>query len=479
MVQLTGEAMFRERIVYATLSGRAVTIRGIRERSESPGVSEEEASLLRLMDKLCNGMRVELNETGTTVRYFPGSIQGGAVAHECGATGGRGLSWWIEALVMLGPFARKPIVAQLGGATDGSVWDPSIDTVRAVTVPTMARLFGMEGLSVEVKRRGCPPTGGGLVVVRVPITRECLPPVEATSVGRFVRVRGVAWSMRVGPGSGNRMGEGAKAVLHGLLHDVHVHTDHCRGAEAGGKSPGFGLSLVAESVGGKVLLGADVSPRAVAEVNGATGEVELPEDLGRRCAASLLEEVYQGGCCDSAHQGLVLALMAIGPEDASVIRLGKITPRAVEVLRLLRTFFSVTFFIRPGDEARGAKGRRGGAGAGAAGGGGPPAKVAKLSDGMTREEMMNNADVNPSEYGKKNKRGGLGKRVRFDDAQDKDGGGNGSDDATGAGVGGDEDDDEFEGEDEEVRAFLQRRKAQTVLLSCMGIGMRNLARVAT
>ena len=93
-----------------------------------------------------------------------------------------------------------------------------------------------------------------------------------------------------------------------------------------------------------------------------------------------------------------------------------------------------------------------------------------MSDGMTREEMINNADINPSEYGKKNQRGGLGKRVRFqakpgeaDEAMEEE-----------ASQGEDED-----AEDEGERELLNARKAQTVLLSCMGIGMRNLARVAT
>ena len=58
-------------------------------------------------------------------------------------------------------------------------------------------------------------------------------------------------------------------------------------------------------------------------------------------------EVQRGGVCDSAHQPLVLLLMAIGPEQLSKVRLGRLTPRAVKTLRVIKAFFGVTFDIRP------------------------------------------------------------------------------------------------------------------------------------
>lgn len=53
------------------------------------------------------------------------------------------------------------------------------------------------------------------------------------------------------------------------------------------RSPGFGLSLVAESTKG-VLLSAESSSRPADE-----GNVISPEDLGRQTAVSLLEEIYR------------------------------------------------------------------------------------------------------------------------------------------------------------------------------------------
>lgn len=54
-----------------------------------------------------------------------------------------------------------------------------------------------------------------------------------------------------------------------------------------GRSPGFGLTLVAETVNG-FFLSAEMSSTPQGQ-----GDPILPEDLGRNCAMLLLEEVYR------------------------------------------------------------------------------------------------------------------------------------------------------------------------------------------
>ena len=60
------------------------------------------------------------------------------------------------------------------------------------------------------------------------------------------RIRGVAFSTKVSPQTCNRMVDGARGVLNALLADVYIFTDHMSGAAAG-FSPGYGLTLVAET----------------------------------------------------------------------------------------------------------------------------------------------------------------------------------------------------------------------------------------
>jgi len=215
-------------------------------------------------------------------------------------------------------------------------------------------------------------------------------------------VRGVAFTLRVSPQTGNRLVDAARGVLNKFLPDVYIFTDHHPGDGrdgGGGKwrvkksTPGFGLSLVAETTTG-CLIGADIASsaaKAAAEELGSTfgddeggealggtegpgggagsdemmgaggllsggggntsrrgrGGVMVPEDLGAAVTEALVAEVQRGGVVDSSHQPLVLLLMAIGPEQISRVRLGQLTPRAVQTLRVVKAFFGVTFNIQP------------------------------------------------------------------------------------------------------------------------------------
>lgn len=53
------------------------------------------------------------------------------------------------------------------------------------------------------------------------------------------------------------------------------------------RSPGFGLTLVAETLNG-CFLGAEMSSTPQGQ-----GDPVLPEDLGRNCAQLLLEEIHR------------------------------------------------------------------------------------------------------------------------------------------------------------------------------------------
>ena len=72
-------------------------------------------------------------------------------------------------------------------------------------------------------------------------------------------VRGVAYAVRVAPAAANRMVDGSRGVLNELLADVRVFTDHRSGSEAGA-SPGYGLTLVAQTTTGRLISAQAVAP---------------------------------------------------------------------------------------------------------------------------------------------------------------------------------------------------------------------------
>lgn len=55
-------------------------------------------------------------------------------------------------------------------------------------------------------------------------------------------------------------------------------------------------------------------------------DFKLPEDLGKRAALALLDEIFNGGTIDSANQSYALLLMSLASSDnVSSIKIGRVT----------------------------------------------------------------------------------------------------------------------------------------------------------
>jgi len=218
--------------------------------------------------------------------------------------------------------------------------DLSVDTIRTVTLPLL-RHFGVpeEGLEFKIRKRGAPPEGGGEVHFNCPVVKE-LKPINLTTESKVRRIRGIAYSARVSAQVSNRMVDSAKGLLVNFTGDAFIYTDHHTGSSAG-KSPGFGMSLVAETAKGAHIA-----------AEGVGGAGELPEDVGKATAMLLMQEILKGGCVDTAHQSFVFLLMALSPEDVTKVRIGKLSAYSVRYLQNLRTFFGLTFKINPDPETR-------------------------------------------------------------------------------------------------------------------------------
>ncbi|XP_030640845.1 RNA 3'-terminal phosphate cyclase-like protein [Chanos chanos] len=347
MASLTYEGcnFFRQRLVLSTLSGKRVKIRNIRPKDDNPGLRDFEASFIRLLDKVTNGTRIEINQTGTVLFYQPGLLYGGTVEHDCNTQ--RAVGYYLEALIMLAPFMKSPLKAVLKGVTNDQT-DPSVDLLKATAIPLMKK-FGIDGESLEIKvvKRGMAPGGGGEVLFTCPV-RRTIRPVQMTEAGKIKRIRGTAYSVRVSPQMANRIVDSARGVLNKFIPDIYIYTDHMKGGHSG-KSPGFGLTLVAETVDGMFL-----SAELTSSPQGR-GQPTLPEDLGRNCAKLLLEEIYRGGCVDSTNQSLALLYMTLGQQDVSKVLLGPLSPYTIEFLRHIRDFFQIMFKIetqKPGEDEK-------------------------------------------------------------------------------------------------------------------------------
>ena len=54
---------------------------------------------------------------GTKLYYNPGILEGGSIEHQCSLQ--RSIGYYLEPLMMLAPFAKKPISITFKGVTNG------------------------------------------------------------------------------------------------------------------------------------------------------------------------------------------------------------------------------------------------------------------------------------------------------------------------------------------------------------------------
>jgi len=334
VLEYEGCNFMRLRMMLSTLSGRTLRISNIRSRDTYPGLKEFEANLIRLFDKITNGSKIKVSETGTSFTYSPGLLIGGKIDHDCSLE--RGIGYYLEPLIAIAPFCKNPLNVTLRGITNNNI-DPSPDLLKQSALPVLLKFILVdEGLEIKVEKRGCQPGGGGQVRFQCPV-RKTLRPIQWMDQGKIKRIRGVAWATRVSPAVPNRVIESAKELLLKFIPDVYIYSDHSTGAKSG-KSPGFGLVLTAETNAGTFL-----SAEVISNPAGQGLEPTVPEDLGQEGAKQLLEEVYRGGCVDSTVQSLGLLMMALGPRDVSRLVTGPLSNYTMSFLRHLKDTFNLMF----------------------------------------------------------------------------------------------------------------------------------------
>ncbi|XP_061356892.1 probable RNA 3'-terminal phosphate cyclase-like protein [Gastrolobium bilobum] len=348
---LKGSQSFRQRLLLSTLSSTPILIEDIRaDETSEPGLRKHEISLLRLFETVCDDCVVKINETGTKVKYKPGTIVGGRQhsSHDCGLT--RSIGYFLEPLIILGLFAKQPLTISLKGITN-DFKDPSVDAFKSTALPILKR-FGVpsEGLDIKVVSRGLPPNGGGEVILSLPIVQN-LTAVNWIDEGFVKRIRGITFSVRVSVQFENSMIKAVRGIVNPFLSDVHIFSDHRSGPQAG-NSPGFGISLVAETTTG-CFISADTAVSHVSgkDTSGLADDVKKslmpPDEVGMGIANVLIREITQCGVVDSTHQGLLFLLCALCPQDVSKVRVGKLSQHGVETLKNIRDFLNLKFIIKP------------------------------------------------------------------------------------------------------------------------------------
>ncbi|CAI2369953.1 unnamed protein product [Moneuplotes crassus] len=340
-ITFKGAACIRQALQFSILSGKPVKISEIRSEDLDPGVNEYEMNLLKLIEKVTNGSIIDINVSGTQIRFTPGVItnnNGDEVfyTNEEMQTQDRCLTYYLEFLLPVVLFGKASFYGEFTGITNDNI-DMSADTFRNCLLP-MLKHFGVEGATMEIKKRGLFPKGGGHISITVPYIRE-LNSLSLTDEGKVKKIRGTAYCCMRNNEVNTRVFTSARGILNDYIPDVYIYTDNYKKDKCG-LSKGFGASLVAETTT-ECLISADAIHHPEQTLD--------PEKLGESVAISLLEQIFNSGVSDVRIAPTIVLLMGLSnAENTSEIKLPSNIIQSdymMNTLRYLNKFFSVKFKI--------------------------------------------------------------------------------------------------------------------------------------
>ena len=254
---------------------------------------------LRLVAELCQG-RLSGSDPGTTeIQYYPGPVVMLSRTYKAdpGTAGATTLLLQVSLPCLLfSPASYDPAEAQpeteliLCGGTNATQ-APQVDYTAHVFLPFLRRHFGLI-LSLDVKRRGYYPKGGGRVRVQVPAVPGPLPSVTLTHRGSITAVHGRAYVAGLPAHLAASMRNAATAVLRdGGINPELISIEAVREEQKDAVGSGSGIVLWVETDGGCVLGGSAVGSKG-----------KKPAKVGEEAAEELLRNLAYGGCVDEHMQ---------------------------------------------------------------------------------------------------------------------------------------------------------------------------------
>jgi len=238
-----GGQVLRTALALSVLTGEATRIERIRHGRREPGLRPQHLMAVRAAAAVC-GARIEGDELGSQeLTFVPGGpARAGNYTFDvarCAQRGSAGSVGLILQTVLL-PLARADGISELTlrGGTHVP-WAPSAFYLAHVFLPVLGRMG--PDVSLNVRRWGFYPAGGGELQVRIVGNPRALHAIDLSERGGLRRVWGDAVAQNLPAHIAQRMADRVHNVLVEFAIKAQVTARRLHGA-----GPGAGVFLVAD-----------------------------------------------------------------------------------------------------------------------------------------------------------------------------------------------------------------------------------------
>jgi RNA 3'-terminal phosphate cyclase (ATP) len=167
-----GGQIIRTAITLSSITGIPVEIENMRKGRDVPGLRPQHLTGIKILAKICNAKVDGLHVGSTMLGYFPSTINNAILKENVGTAGSIPLI--LQVLIPAVAISRKNLKLSIMGGTDVA-WSPTSDYTKFVLQEAYSRI-GIN-FSMNIKKRGYYPKGGGLVDVQV-LPYEKIKPVS-------------------------------------------------------------------------------------------------------------------------------------------------------------------------------------------------------------------------------------------------------------------------------------------------------------
>ena len=157
-----GGQIIRTSVTLSSITGKPIEIENIRKNRDVPGLKPQHLTGIKILAKICNAKVDGLHVGSTALRFFPSKINDAILKENVGTAGSIPLI--LQVLIPAVAISKKNLKLSIMGGTDVA-WSPTSNYTKFVLREAYSRI-GIN-FSIDVKKRGYYPKGGGLVDVQV------------------------------------------------------------------------------------------------------------------------------------------------------------------------------------------------------------------------------------------------------------------------------------------------------------------------
>lgn len=314
-----GGQIVRTATALSALTGKEVRIGNIRANRSTPGLRPQHVKGIEALAELCDADLEGVEVRSQKVTFRPGEIKPKDLKIDIGTAGS--VTLLLQSLMPPLMKCDEEVVIEIKGGTDVK-WSPPVDYTRSVLLPLLQN-HGYDA-SLEVKRRGFYPKGGGNVVFR--FKGSDMKEFDLVEREEIQGIEGVSYAsehLRDADVADRQAGAARKALQEEFELTPEIKADYCDT-----RCPGSGLQIRLKTensvIGGNAL-----------------GEKGKPsEKVGKEAAEDLIRN--STGVVDRYAADQILPFMAV---SGGMIRTSEVTEHCRTNVDIIEKLLNVSFGI--------------------------------------------------------------------------------------------------------------------------------------